>query len=109
MIKEKLSYTIINMEVSSKPQQRFKRKENKLASIYSRSLITRSILIPVIGIGKNIQETVEKNIAGQFEGKCIVEGYVKPGSTRIITFSSGIVKSTSIVFEVVFECQICFQ
>jgi hypothetical protein len=41
-------------------------------------------------------------------GKCIVEGYVKPGSIRVITFSSGIVKGENIVFDVVFNCDVCF-
>ena len=43
----------------------------------------------------------------QFEGKCIVEGFVKPNSTKIITYSSGLIKATNVLFEVVFECQIC--
>jgi DNA-directed RNA polymerase subunit E'/Rpb7 len=96
------------MEASLKPaQQKYKRREVKIFSIYSRALITRSITIPITSIGKNIQETIEKNISGQFEGKCIVEGFVKPKSSKIITFSSGIIQSTNILFEVVFECQVC--
>jgi len=84
-----------------------KKREVKLATIYSRSLITRSITIPITNIGKNIHDTIEKNVAAKFEAKCIVEGFVKPGSTKIVTYSSGVVKSTNIVFEVVFECYIC--
>ena len=41
-------------------------------------------------------------------GKCIVEGYVKPGSIKIITYSSGIVKGEQIIFDVVFNCEICY-
>jgi DNA-directed RNA polymerase subunit E'/Rpb7 len=76
-------------------------------SIYSRSLITRRISVPIVNIGKNIQQTIEKLIANQIEGKCIVEGYIRPGSTKIITYSSGIVKATDILFDVVFECYAC--
>lgn len=102
-IKENITYYIISME----KQPKIKRREVKLLSIYSRSLITRNIILPITSIGKNIHEIIEKNVAAQFEGKCVVEGFVKPGSTKIITYSSGIVRSTNIVFEVVFECQIC--
>ena len=42
-----------------------------------------------------------------FEGKCIVEGFVKRDSCKILTFSSGMVKANNVIFEVVFECQIC--
>ena len=54
-------------------------------------------------------EVMEEYIRSTFEGKCIVEGYVKPNSSKIIRYSSGIVeRGSNIVFEVVFECDICF-
>ena len=89
------------------PPSKFKKRDVRYASIYSRSLITRSLSLPITSIGKNIQETIEKNIATNFVGKCVVEGFIKPGSCKIITYSSGMVHATNIKFEVVFECQIC--
>ena len=56
---------------------KFKRRDLKIASIYSRSLITRNISLPINAIGKNIKEVLEENIAFNFEGKCFVEGYIK--------------------------------
>ena len=94
----------------AKPMQltnRHKKREIRYSSIYAKALITRSIIIPIRAIGKNIQDTIEKNIGNLFENKCIVEGFVKPGSSKIITFSSGIVRGININFEVVFECQVC--
>ena len=97
------------MESSAKPQHKYKRRDNKLVSIYSRCLITKNISIPITSIGKNIKETIEKVISFNFEGKCLVEGYIKPKSSKIITYSSGLVeRGTNISFEVVFECEICF-
>jgi len=89
-------------------EKTFAPREIKANSIYSRSLITRRITVPIVNIGKNVQQTIEKIIANQIEGKCIVEGFIRPGSTKIITFSSGLVKATSILFDVVFECYVCF-
>lgn len=86
---------------------RNKRREIKYSSIYSKAMITRNISIPIKFVGKNIQETIEKNIGLLFESKCIVEGFVKPGSSKIITYSSGLVRGTNIQFEVVFECLVC--
>lgn len=86
---------------------RNKRREIKYSSIYSKAMITRNISIPIKFVGKNIQETIEKNIGSLFESKCIVEGFVKPGSSKIITYSSGLVRGTNIQFEVVFECLVC--
>ena len=46
---------------ASLPQQKiYKKKEIKYSGIYSRSLITRSVVLPIVTIGKNIKETIEK-------------------------------------------------
>jgi DNA-directed RNA polymerase subunit E'/Rpb7 len=88
-------------------QQKYKKRETKITSIYSRCLITRNILLPIKSIGKNIKETIEKNIIFNFEGKCVVEGFIKPNSSKIITYSSGLIQGVNVSFEVVFECEIC--
>ncbi len=97
------------MESTSKAPQKFRRREVKIRTIYSRGLISRNIVLPITAIGKNIKETIEENIKTNFEGKCLVEGFVKPNSSHIITNSSGLITKGSFVsFEVVFECEICF-
>jgi DNA-directed RNA polymerase subunit E'/Rpb7 len=93
------------MEALAKP--RYKKKQQIENNIYTRSLITRSISIPIVSVGKNIQETIEKFVSLNYEGKCVVEGFIKPNSCKIVTHSSGLIRGTNIVFEVVFECQIC--
>jgi DNA-directed RNA polymerase subunit E'/Rpb7 len=93
------------MEALAKPK--YKKKQQVENNIYTRSLITRSISIPIVSVGKNIQETIEKYVSLNYEGKCVVEGFIKPTSCKIITHSSGLVKGTNIIFEVVFECQVC--
>jgi len=90
---------------SQKPS--FKRKEIKSANIYSKSLITRSISLPMSSVGKNIFENIEKMLAFNYEGKCQVEGFIKQGSIKLITHSSGTIQATNVAFEAVFECQIC--
>lgn len=90
-------------------QQKYKKREVKLSSVYSRCLINRTITIPITSIGKNIKQTIENNISANFEGKCIVEGFVKPGSIKLISYSSGLIdRAINIIFEVVFECEVCF-
>ena len=97
------------MESLAKPTQQKKRRETRIHTVYSRCLITRKIVLPITSIGKNLQEVVEENIKANFEGKCVVEGYIKPNSCKIITYSSGIIeRGNNILFEVVFECDVCF-
>ena len=96
------------MEIMSKPIQK-KRRENRIQTVYSRCLLTRKIMLPITAIGKNLKETIEENLKITFEGKCVVEGYVKPHSSKILTYSSGIIQGgNKVLFEVVFECDVCF-
>lgn len=89
---------------ASKPK--YRQKDTK--GVYSPCQITKNIVLPITAIGKNLLQTLENTITKMVGGKCIVEGYVKPGSIRVITFSSGIVKGENIVFDVVFNCEVCF-
>lgn len=78
-------------------------------NLYSRSELTEQILLPITAIGKNLQQTLEENIRLNLEGKCCSKGYIKPGSTKIKTYSPGIVQKGNFVsFQVIFECLICF-
>jgi DNA-directed RNA polymerase subunit E'/Rpb7 len=76
-------------------------------NIYTRVLINKKVVLKIVNIGTNIKQVLEKAIAIQIEGKCIIEGYVKSGSIAVITFSSGVISAADIVFEVVFECLVC--
>ena len=85
-----------------------KNRQKEIKTVYSPCQITKNIVLPITAIGKNLLETLENTITKMVGGKCIVEGYVKPGSIRVITFSSGIVKGENIVFDVVFNCEVCY-
>ena len=86
------------MEVITKTQQQKKKKDNRIQTVYSRCLLTRKIVLTITNIGKNLKETLEESLTFNFEGKCFVVGYIKNNSTKLIT----------IVFEIVFECDVCF-
>ena len=95
------------MEAVSKNTQ-FKKRKDRLQTIYSRCLLTRKIVLPITFIGKNLDDVIESHIQNNFEGKCVVEGYIKVNSSKIIRYSSGIIeRGNKIIFEVVFECDIC--
>lgn len=94
------------MEVTKNSKQKYRQKETK--NVYSRSLITQSLSLPITAVGQTLKQTLETTVISMVEGKCIVEGYVKPGSVKIITYSSGVVKGDKILFEIVYECEVCF-
>jgi len=98
------------MEKSMKPSKHgMKKKQQQLQTIYSKCLITRKIMLPITSIGKNLYQTIDANIKHMFESKCVIEGYIKGNSSKVITYSSGIIERGNIIsFEVVFECEVCF-
>ncbi len=86
-----------------------KKRKDKLVTNYSRCLLTRKVILPITYIGKNLDEVMEEYIRNNCEGKCVVEGFVKPNSAKIIRYSSGIIdRGSNVQFELVFECDICF-
>ena len=85
---------------------RLKKREFVNEGIYSKSLITRNIIISIIHIGKNLHSIIETNIKANYEGKCSVEGFIKQDSCKLITYSSGLIQATNVKFEVVFECMV---
>ena len=82
--------------------------KRSVKSIYSRTMISKKVCLSINNVGKNIKEVLEESIRGSYDGKCLDEGYVKPSSSSIITYSSPIVQGSNIIFEVMFECQVCY-
>lgn len=96
------------MEVSRNITKQSKYKQREIKTVYSPCQITQNVILPMTSIGKNLQQILENTITKMVGGKCIVEGYVKPESIKVITFSSGIVKGETIQFAVVFNCEVCY-
>jgi DNA-directed RNA polymerase subunit E'/Rpb7 len=80
--------------------------ERKIFGVYIKSLLTSKVPLLITEVGKNIKQNLEAKIVKNNEGKCIVEGFVKPNSVKILTYSSGNIAGDKVVFTVVFECMI---
>jgi len=88
----------------------YKRKQKRISDdyIYTDSLITRSVYLSIMEIDKNLNETITKKLKKEYEGKCIVEGYIQKDSCKIVSYSSGLIKGVNIIYDVVFRCKTCF-
>jgi len=82
-------------------------RKNKEVGVYSNNLLTRKVHVPFQFVGQNLKQLLENHIKKDIEGKCSVEGFIKPNSTKITSYSSGLVQANEIIFEVVFECLVC--
>jgi DNA-directed RNA polymerase subunit E'/Rpb7 len=75
--------------------------------VYMKSMLTKRIILSINQVGKNIKRNLENTISKSTEGRCIAEGFIKPNSVKVLTYSSGDIAGDQISFETVFECMIC--
>ena len=57
--------------------------EGPLKTIFTRGLITKKIILPINNIGKNIKQTIETYLKANYEGKCQIDGFIRPGSCLV--------------------------
>ncbi len=73
-------------------------------SIYIEHILTRKVSVPIIHVNQNIQHNLIHVISKQIEGKCIQQGFIKPKSIKLHTYSSGVIHGSNVLFDVVFTC-----
>lgn len=79
-------------------------KASLVNNIYCKSLLTRKTYLDFANVDKNIVTTLENKLKQEHEGKCCIDGYIKPGSIQVITYSCGELLSDKIIYNVVFQC-----
>ena len=82
-------------------------RKKKEVGVYMNSLLSRKLQVSFNKLGKNIKEILEKLIKKEIEGKCTIEGFIKSNSTKLLTYSSGVIFENKVEFDVVFECLVC--
>ena len=80
------------------------------APLYMRSLLTRTIYLPMYRVDGNLPYTLVTALKAMVENKCVHEGFVKPNSVSIFSYSPGTVKSSEDVvqFDVSFYADVCY-
>lgn len=97
------------MNRTLKPNRRTdKTRQPDIRTVFNMCQITKQIMLPITAVNQNLLSTLERVISDMICGKCIVDGYVKPNSIQIITYSSGTMKNSNVIFDVMFNCQVCF-
>jgi DNA-directed RNA polymerase subunit E'/Rpb7 len=79
----------------------------QIFGVYMKSMLTKRVTLSINQVGKNVKRNLENMISKSTEGRCIAEGFIKPNSVKVLTYSSGDIAGDQINFETVFECMIC--
>lgn len=82
--------------------------QQKIYEPYILSVLETKVSLSINQVGDGIKKNLEDSIARKMEGKCIPQGYVKPASVKIMSYSSGKVNGDRIDFVVVYQCDVCF-
>lgn len=77
--------------------------------LYQASRIHHKICIPFSNIRKFdcIEHHLKEVVSREIDGKCIPEGFVKPGSCNLQCYSVGTFAAGNIQFVLEIECMIC--
>jgi DNA-directed RNA polymerase subunit E'/Rpb7 len=70
-------------------------------------MLSRRVGLKITEIGAKIKQNLENKIKFSIEGKCITEGFVRPKTVSVVSYSCGLVKDDHIEFHVIYQCLVC--
>lgn len=81
--------------------------ERKEYGVYVNSMLFKKVALSIVEVGKNVKHNLEKRIKHSIEGRCINEGFVRPKTVDIVSYSSGLIKDDHVEFRVIYRCLVC--
>ena len=76
-------------------------------SVYSAAIIARKVTLAFSEVGNDIETGLAERLAEDIEGRCIVEGFVRPGTVAIQAFSAGVLDGARVSYQVQAKCDVC--
>ena len=78
-------------------------------SLYYATVVRRKLCIPFSNIidFKRIEDHLRQVISNEMDGQCIAEGFVKPRSCNVRSYSIGTFSAGNIRFDLEIECMLC--
>lgn len=93
---------------NSNRKSRIRDKIKDNSNVFMKMLIDFKVPLEYRYVNRLLTENILEYLNKRFAGKCCEQGYIQPDSISIVNYSSGIVKNNIIIFDVVFECQVCY-
>ena len=75
--------------------------------LYVSNLIVETVSVKFEHCGRDMERYFLLYARDHLEGRCIKEGYVRPETTKVITYTSGGIHGTLIEYRVLFLVQVC--
>ena len=93
--------------VPEKPLQE-KSEAPNYDNLYIKSILHQKISVPFVKVGNNMPLYFKKYASRNIEGKCRKEGYIRPNSMQVVSYSTGLLHADNVLFDVVFSCDVCY-
>lgn len=82
--------------------------DQKIYGVYVKNVLSQRVILSITEIGNNIKQVLEQTLHKNNGKGCIAEGFIKPNSIKVMSYSSGDIQHTHLItFHVIFECMIC--
>ena len=81
--------------------------QKKEYGVYIMSMLSKRVVLKITEIGKNIKQNLERKIKYGIEGKCITEGFIRPKTVELVSYSCGLIQDDHIEFHVIYRCLVC--
>ena len=93
------------MKLSQKKETKtlISNKKTSNDGLYVKNILSEKININFKNINSNLDDLLQ-DILKQKEGICVKEGYIKPNSIKLMSYSRGELYSNSVQFQVLYEC-----
>ena len=79
------------------------------SALYHATCIRRKLCIPVSDIPhvSRVEDHLRQTVSGEMDGRCIAEGFIKPGSCILRSHSAGTFSAGNIRFDLEIDCMLC--
>ncbi len=89
-------------------EKKKKSTQKKRDILYNEMIINKIVTIPMQNVGENLISNIRSLIDNEISGKCIKEGFIKPNTVEILSYSNGVLEDNYIVFQAVIKCEVCY-
>lgn len=76
--------------------------------LYVVSILKESLSVPFQDAGRNMEQYFKSYAEEYLEGRCWKEGFVRPKSSKVISYTAGLMNGTSIEYSVLYQVQVCY-
>jgi hypothetical protein len=89
-------------------QKEGEKEELNIDILYTEAIIQEKIKIQFNKVSNNMTKFFETYAEKRIESKCRNEGYIRMGSSSVLSYSTGLLSSDNIVYNVVYSVDVCY-